>query len=92
MRKYNRQSQLSTTKPEEATNDPVSKKQRYYFIRNSHITFLSVVLLQNKFTFLFILQTFLKLTIRSFTINAMQVTVSNNGKQWILDFGPDSVV
>ena len=27
-----------------------------------------------------------------FTINTMQFTVSNNGTQWILDFGPDSVV
>ena len=50
------------------------------------------VLLQHKFTFVFIFQTFLKLTTRSFTINTMQFTVSNNGTQWILDFGPDSVV
>ena len=49
-------------------------------------------LLQHKFTFLFIFQTFLQLTTHSFTINAMQFTVSNNGTQWILDFGPDSVV
>ena len=49
-------------------------------------------LLQHKVTFLFIFQTFLQLTTRSFTINAMQFTVSNNGTQWILDFGPDSVV
>ena len=35
---------------------------------------------------------FLQLTTRSFTINTMQFTVSNNGTQWILDFGPDSVV
>ena len=32
------------------------------------------------------------MTTRSFTINTMQFTVSNNGTQWILDFGPDSVV
>ena len=32
------------------------------------------------------------MTTRSFTINAMQFTVSNNGTQWILDVGPDSVV
>ena len=25
-------------------------------------------------------------------MNTMQFTVSNNGTQWILDFGPDSVV
>ena len=50
------------------------------------------VLLQHKFTFLFIFQTFLQLTTGSFTIDAMQFTVSNNGTQWILDFGPDSVV
>ena len=37
-------------------------------------------------------KTFLQLTTRSFTINTMQFTVSNNGTQWILDFGPDSVV
>ena len=48
--------------------------------------------LQHNFTFLFIFQTFLQLTTRPFTINTMQFTVSNNGTQWILDFGPDSVV
>ena len=32
------------------------------------------------------------MTTRSSTINTMQFTVSNNGTQWILDFGPDSVV
>ena len=51
-----------------------------------------VVLLQQKFTFCFIFQNFSQLTTRSFTINTMQFTVSNNGTQWILDFGPDSVV
>ena len=50
------------------------------------------VLLQHKVTFLFIFQTFLKVTTRSFTINTMQITVSNNGTQWTLDFRPDSVV
>ena len=51
-----------------------------------------VVLLQHKFTFLFIFQKFLQLTTRSFTINTTQFPVSNNGTHWILDFGPDSVV
>ena len=51
-----------------------------------------VVLLQKKLTFRLIFQTFLQLTTRSFTINTMQFTVSNNETQWILDFGPDSVV
>ena len=51
-----------------------------------------VVLLQPKLTCFFIFQTFLQLTTRSFTINTMQFTVSNSGTQWILDFGPDSVV
>ena len=37
-------------------------------------------------------KTFLQLTTRSFTINTVQFTVSNNGTQWILDFTPDSVV
>ena len=32
------------------------------------------------------------MTTRSFTINAMQLTVSNNGTHWSLDFGPNSVV
>ena len=32
------------------------------------------------------------MTTRSFTINTLQFTVSNNGTQWILDLGPDSVV
>ena len=68
------------------------KKQRYYHIWNNSVTLLLVVLLQHKFTFRFIFQTFLQLTTRSFTINTMQFTVSNNGTQWILDFGPDSVV
>ena len=35
---------------------------------------------------------FLQLTTRSFTINTMKFTVSNNGTQWILEFGPHSVV
>ena len=50
------------------------------------------VLLPDKFTFLFNFQTFLQLTTRSFTNNTMQFTVSNNGIQRILEFGPDSVV
>ena len=50
------------------------------------------VLLQHKFTFLFIFQTFLKLTTGSCTNKTIQFTVSNNRTQWILDFGPDSVV
>ena len=67
------------------------KRQRYYHIWNNSVTLLLVVLLQPKFTFRFIFQNFLPLTTRSFTINTMQFTVSNNGTQWILDFGPDSV-
>ena len=59
---------------------------------NKSVTLLLAVLLQHKVTFFFIFQTFLKLTTRSFTINTTQFTVSNNGTQWILDFGPDSVV
>ena len=50
------------------------------------------VLLQPRFNFLFNFQTFLQLTTRSFTINTVQFTSSNKGTQWILDFGPDSVV
>ena len=68
------------------------KRQRYYHIWNNSGTLLLVVLFQQKSTFLFIFQNFLQLTTRSFTINTMQLTVSNNGTQWILDFGPDSVV
>ena len=48
-------------------------------------------MLQPKLTFLFVVQTFLKLTTLPFTINTVQFTVSNNGTQWILYFGPDSV-
>ena len=66
--------------------------KRYYYKWNNSVTLLLAVLLQHKFTFLFIFQTFLQLTTRSLTINTMQFTVSNNGTQWILDFGPDSVV
>ena len=68
------------------------KKQKYYLIWNNRITLLLAVLLQYKLTSLFVFQTFLKLTTRSFPINTMQFTVSSNGTQWILDFGPDSVV
>ena len=68
------------------------KRQRYYFIWNNCVTLLLAVLLQYKFIFLFFFQTFLTLTTCSFTINTMQFTVSNNGTQWILDFGPDSLV
>ena len=46
----------------------------------------------NNLIFASFFKTFLQLTSRSFTINTMQFTVSNNGTQWILDFGPDSVV
>ena len=45
-----------------------------------------------KLLFASFFKTFLQLTTRSFTINTMQFTVSNNGTQWILDFTPDSVV
>ena len=68
------------------------KRQRFYHIWNNRVMLLLVVLLQHIFTFLFIFQIFLKLTTRSFTINTMQFTVSNNGTQRISDFSPDSVV
>ena len=37
-------------------------------------------------------QIFLKLTTHFSTVNTMQVTVSNNGAEWNLDFGADSVI
>ena len=92
MRKYMRQSKLSMTKAEEANIEPVPKRQRYNLIWNNPVKLILAVLLQHNFTFLFIFQTFLKLTTRSFTIKTMQFTVSNNGTQWTVDFGPDSVV
>ena len=70
----------------------LQKRKRYYHKWNNSVTLLLAVLLQHKITFLFIFQTFLQLTTRSLTINTMQLTVSDNGTQWILDFGPDSVV
>ena len=70
----------------------LQRRKRYYHNWNNSVTLLLADLLQHKFTFLFIFQTFLQLTTRSITINTMQFTVSNNGTQWILDFGPDSVV
>ena len=70
----------------------LQKNKRYYHKWNNSVTLLLAVLLQHKITFHFIFQTFLQLTTRSFTINTTQFTVSNNGTQWILDFGPDSVV
>ena len=79
-------------KAAEAIIEFVLKKESYYFILIIRVTLKLAVLLQHKFTFLFIFQTFLKLTTRSFTINTMQFTVCNNGTQWILDFGPVSVV
>ena len=89
---YIHQSKPSTTKAEEANIEPVPKKQRFYLIWNNRVTLLLSVLLQHKFTFLLFIQTFLQLTTHSFTINTMEFTVSNNGTQWVLDFGPDSVV
>ena len=70
----------------------LQKRQRYYHIWNNRVTLLLAVLLQHKVTFFFTFQTFLQLTTRCFTINTMKFTVSNNGTQWILDFGLDSVV
>ena len=92
MRQYIHQSKLSTTKAVETKIEFVPKRQRYYLIWNNRVTLLLSILIQHKFTFLFIFQTFLQQTKRSYTINAMQITVSNNGTQWILDFGPDSVL
>ena len=92
MRQYIHQPKPCTTKAEAANFEPVPKKQRYYLIWNIHVTNLLSVLLQRKFTFLFIFQTFLQLTTRSCTINTMQFTISNNGTQWLLYFGRDSVV
>ena len=56
----------------------LQKRQRFYHIRNIRATILLAVLLQHLITFLFFFQTFLKLTTRSFTINTMKFTVSNN--------------
>ena len=70
----------------------LQKRNRYYHKWNISVTLLLAVLLQHKFTFLFIFQRFLQVTKRSFTFSTKQFTVSNNGTQWILDFGPDSVV
>ena len=89
---YTLQSKLSTTKAEEAKTEPVPKRQRFHREGNNRVTLLLSVLLQHKFTFFFIFQIFLQITTRSFTINAMQFTVSNNGTQWSLDFDPNSVV
>ena len=68
------------------------KKQKIYLIWNNRVTLLLSVLLQHNFTFSLKFQTILQLTARSFRTNTMQITVSNNGTQWISDFGPDSVV
>ena len=81
MRQYVRQLKLSTTKAEEANIEPVRKKESYYFIWINRVRLLSAVLLHHKLTFLFIFQTFLKLTTSSFTFNPMEFTVSNNEPQ-----------
>ena len=75
------QSRLSTTKAKEANKELASKKQRHYHMSNISVTLLLAVLLQYKFTFLFNFQTFLPMTTRSFTINTVQFTFSNNGTQ-----------
>ena len=49
-------------------------------------------MLQHKFIFLFIFQSFLTLATRPFTTDTMQNTVSNNGTSWLLEFVPDSLV
>ena len=79
MRQYIRQSKLFTRKVEEAYIEPVPKKQRYYLIWNNCGTLPLSVLLQHKFNFLFIFQTFLQLTTRYFTIITMEFPVSNKG-------------
>ncbi len=81
MRQCISQSKLSTAKADEADIEPVPERRRYYLIWNICVTLLLSVLLQHKFAFLFIFRTFLQLTTRSFTINAMQFTVSNKGRQ-----------
>ena len=70
----------------------LQKRQRHYHTWNNRITLLLAVLLQHIFASRSNFQTFLQLTTGSFTNNAMQFTVSNNGTLWIWDFGPDSVV
>ena len=70
----------------------LQKRKRYYHKWNNSVTLLLADLLQHEFTFLFNFQTSLQMTTRSFSINTMQFTVSDNGTQCILDFGPDSVV
>ena len=91
MRQCIRQSKLSKAKAEEANIEPVLKKVTIIlYMDQSCQALFGCFFLQNKITFLFFSQTFLKLTTRSFTISTMQLTVSNNGTQWTLDFGPDS--
>ena len=46
----------------------------------------------NIICFLFSFQTFPKLKTLPFTIKTLQFEVSNNETEWILDFGPDSMV
>ena len=92
MRQHISQSKLSTTKAEEAKNEPVPKKQRHYLIWNNRIALLLFVLLQQNLSFFSFFQTFLQLTTRSFTINTIRFTISNNGTQWTLEIGPDSVI
>ena len=44
------QSELSTTKAEEANNEPATKRKRYYHKWNNGVTLLLAVSLQHKFT------------------------------------------
>ena len=84
MRQCISQSKLSTTEAEEAKKEPAPKKTKIlpYMDYSCHAPIGSFT--KHKFTFLFILQTFLQLTTRSFTINTMRFTVPNNGTQWVL--------
>ena len=65
--------------------DLLQKRQRFYHIWNNRVTLLLVVSLQHNFTFLFIFQNFLKVTTRSFTIDAMQFYSLQQRKT--VDFG-----
>ena len=90
MRHYIRQSKFSTTKAETnlILNVSQNKESLWPYMDSSFRTPIGCSITQHKFIFLFIFQTLLQLTTRSFTINTMQFTVSKNGTQWILDLRP----
>ena len=79
----------------QANPNPHQKRTKWVQIWNKRIRFLLVVDLGNRFNFQIILFNLsLHSTATQLTVNLQKImifSVSNDGIQWTLDFGPDSV-